>query len=214
MSLQWSTMLHRPCRARPLDRVAPARGDTPRGPGRRRPARSAESRRGRARAMRLDQHRLALPAREPARQHDDRHAVRQRAMRCASWIMRSASPRRGSNIVEVDAARDDRARGRRSAPYSAAHMSRDEFRDRDHPLAARHDRVVAALERVPRVVGAVERGDEMRARRGARRCARSTPARGCAHARCRRACVARSTAASGATLPPHDQRVLANRPAA
>jgi hypothetical protein len=64
----------------------------------------------------------------------------------------------GIEAADVDAARDDaHALGR--ATVLGAHVLADEVGDRDDPRAAGHDRVVATLEGVLVVVGAMEGGD-------------------------------------------------------
>ena len=111
--------------------------------------------------QRLDQHRLSLPTRQPPGQQHDRGPVGQPPIQCQprhpmtrdrAWI-----EHRGVNA----AWNDPDPRGV-SAMLPVDQVS-DEAAGHDHPLAVRHDRVVAALERQVLVVGAVIRGDEMRA---------------------------------------------------
>ncbi len=95
--------------------------------------------------QRLDEDRLALPAREPPGQHDHRPPPRQPPL-----PRQRAHPfRRDRSSVEqrrIDAAMDhpDALGG---DPVAAFQQVRDEAADRDHPLAARHYRVVLALAR-------------------------------------------------------------------
>ena len=55
---------------------------------------------------RLDQHTLALPARQPARQHHDRHAPSGSRHACASRSTRSGLTAPGSKRAVIDAARN------------------------------------------------------------------------------------------------------------
>ena len=102
--------------------------------------------------QRLDQHRLPLPAGQPAR------AAARPAHHPAAATPAPAAPsdRRdtaaGSNTAGIDAARDDPdARG--IDPVARHDQLGDEAACRDHPLALRHHRVVAALERQVLAIG-------------------------------------------------------------
>ena len=123
---------------------------------------------------RVEQHRLALPARQPAGQHHHRAALRH-VPRPAE---RGDAGRRHGGGVEaplVHAARDD-AQPRRIGAVAGAQVLGDEAADGDDALAARHDGVVEALARPALVVGAVVGGDEVRA--GAPRRQQRRPGRG------------------------------------
>ena len=101
---------------------------------------------------RLDQHRLPLPARSaapaaarPSAPSGSRHA-------CASRAIRSPDDRVRIEHRRIDAARND-PDARRIGPVARHDQLGDEAAGRDHPLALRHHRVVAALERQVLAVG-------------------------------------------------------------
>ena len=88
------------------------------------------------RGERGDEIEPALPARQPARKHHDRHAVGQPPLAGeADYAFRPDSAR--IEDVEVDAARDH-AQPVWTDPIDLRGVIGDELRDRDDPLAARH----------------------------------------------------------------------------
>ncbi len=110
----------------------------------------------------FDQQSLAFPAREAARQHDDRHAVRQ------APLARQRDHALLTHLGGIEAERVDAARNHADARRIGAvfldKVSADEIGDGDHAHAARHHRIVPALDLVAVIIGSVERRDEGPAR--------------------------------------------------
>ena len=107
----------------------------------------------------LDQHELALPARQAARQHHHRRSVRKLP------LPGEGHEALGTNVLgrkphEVDAARyHPQAVG--ADAIDLRHMRAHEIRDRDHALAFRHHGVVDLLQPRALAVGVVKGGDEV-----------------------------------------------------
>src|SRR5207248_10557637 len=79
----------------------------------------------------------ALPSRQPAGKHHDRHAVGQAPLVREVDDALRADPVRIEDF-EIDAARD-RSQPVAADPIDTGGMVGDEIRNRDHPLAPRHD---------------------------------------------------------------------------
>ena len=110
----------------------------------------------------LDQHRLALPARQPAGQQQ--RPAHHPAAATPAPAAPSDRPTRRPDRTRAGSTPRGMTRMRvGSVPWRATIMLGDEAAGRDHPLALRHHRVVAALERQVLAVGAVVGGDEVRA---------------------------------------------------
>ena len=107
----------------------------------------------------LDQHGLPLPARQPPRQQYDRGPVGQPPLQGQSRHSMTSDRVRIEHRW-VHAARND-PDPRWVGVMLPVDQVGNEAAGRDHPLAMRHDRVIAALERQVLVVGAMVRGNEM-----------------------------------------------------
>ena len=115
---------------------------------------------------RLDEIEPAFPPGQPARQHGDSKSIWDPPAQRELGNLLTPNPAR-VEAGEIDAARD-RAQPVGLDPIGFSDMLADEVRDRDHPVAARHHRIVAVLERQIGVVGVMECRDEAPAG-GARR---------------------------------------------
>ena len=126
--------------------------------------------------QRIDQHQLALPARQASRQHHHLHAVGQLPFARQPDDALGADAL-GIEAAEIDAALDDPELLRRHA-IDLHRMLGDELRDGNDALALGHHRVVAPLDPAVIAIGIVESGDEMAA--GAARGAKPAPGRSAA----------------------------------